>query len=339
LSVSIDHYGLALIDNLETDIQELRFTPNLRLVRLDLILDPRGTLMLGKDAIDLAKKVVSEGRLPEGRFRTIPYQQGPMATIVQRTPEFSNHALEWHFVGEIEDPFNEHYDRYRPNKLFSDVITSLRLLKPGLVGRFGAVHAIRGDPSGIEGAWSLGETLNYQPSPMNLFERYQLQEEGLSHLRKIFDALSVCTNQQIRIALNRFDLQYARGSEVDRLIDLIVAFEALYLKGISDAELRFRLAARVARHLGEDQNERSALFRRMSAAYEMRSRIVHGSIDSLRGNKLLSRMGWNSPFAMLNEMEDMLRRAIRLILVELGTEAFASIFHAALDRAIISGER
>ena len=69
------------------------------------------------------------------------------------------------------------------------------------------------------------------------------------------------------------------GAE-DRLIDYMIAFEALYLNdtGAQErGEMRFRLALRVAQFLRE-LNQQKSLYREMRAAYNMRSSIVHGDV-------------------------------------------------------------
>ena len=49
MTTKIDHYSIALIDNLETDVEEVKFSDNLRCIRLDLITEPRAVKLLGKE--------------------------------------------------------------------------------------------------------------------------------------------------------------------------------------------------------------------------------------------------------------------------------------------------
>lgn len=85
----------------------------------------------------------------------------------------------------------------------------------------------------------------------------------------------------IGVSLRR--LRYAAGRErlEDRLVDLVVAAEALFPGVVgkpSSAELSYRLSIYVAGFLGNNQEERSSIFERMREAYELRSKIVHGVV-------------------------------------------------------------
>lgn len=85
----------------------------------------------------------------------------------------------------------------------------------------------------------------------------------------------------IGVAMRR--LRYAQGRErlEDRLVDLVVAAEALFpgvVGNTSGTELSYRLSMYVAGFLGKDQEERRSIFERMREAYALRSKIVHGVV-------------------------------------------------------------
>ena len=333
----IDHYSIALVDNLETDIDEVNFSDNLRIIRLDLITEPRAVELLGEETFKVAQQIQAEGPLDQGRYRTAPYRPSTMMhQVVNRVAELSNHALEWRFASEVADPFNENYGRGRPMKFFSDVITSLRLLKAGLVGRFTSIHIIDGDPSGLEVPWSKGEILFYRPSLMNIDDRYVLLKDDVENLKRIFSVVKKCKNQRILIALTRFNRQYARENDIDGLIDIVIGFESLYLS--KNAGGGFRLAIRAATHLGRNRNQRKRICECLSSAYRLRNQIVHGETQELRNHKILQKMDWNSPYAMLEELLSLLRRAILSILQDVGEEKFSLNFHKKLDNALITGQ-
>jgi len=332
----IDHYSIALVDNLETDVDEVKFSDNLRFIRLDLITEPRAVKLLGEETFKVARQIQTEGKLRQCRYRTMLYQPSMMSPIIYRAAELSNHALEWRFCGEVADPFNSNYDRDIAMKLFSNATTSLRLLKVGLVGRLAALNMIDGDPSGLEGPWSKGEILYYQPSAMNMHDRFVLDPDDVEAWKETFQFVGACKNQQILVALTRFNRQYAREEDIDRLIDLIVGFESLYLKGVT-SELEFRMAARAATHLRKEPNQRKEIFDCLSCAYRLRSAIVHGTARELRGHRLLQRGGWSTPYTMLAQLSSLLREAIRSVLMNVGEPRFSSNFHQQLDNALITG--
>ena len=62
---------------------------------------------------------------------------------------------------------------------------------------------------------------------------------------------------------------------LDKMIDLCIAFESLYLPGIND-ELKFRLSVRAAWFLEENKDDRKRLFTVFKKIYDCRSTIVHG---------------------------------------------------------------
>ena len=154
----IDSYSVALLDNLDSEVTEADLDDSLRIVRLDLISDPRAKKLLGKSAIstslEIRGKAFREGE-PVCTVQCVAFGGG----IINRIAVLSNHALEWKFKGQIPDPFNSNYDRHRPQKLFTDAVTSLRLMKPGLVGRLPTQNIILGDPSDLEGSWTSSEDL------------------------------------------------------------------------------------------------------------------------------------------------------------------------------------
>ena len=88
---------------------------------------------------------------------------------------------------------------------------------------------VLGDPSGLEGPWASNEDIFYQPSNMNWAERYELSTAEMDRVKPLFASIRDCDDNRIRVALSRLNRQYARDNDIDKLIDLIVGFEALYL--------------------------------------------------------------------------------------------------------------
>ena len=80
-------------------------------------------------------------------------------------------------------------------------------------------------------------------------------------------------------SIHRFSLSFDRGLLADRIVDLVIAAEALFL-GDLDAndrgELRFRFALRAAKFIKDARYDEHDIFRVMRRAYDARSAIVHG---------------------------------------------------------------
>lgn len=85
--------------------------------------------------------------------------------------------------------------------------------------------------------------------------------------------------KKLRIPIYRWIASQTQKNYADKIIDLSIAFEAVYLFGVtSRSELSFRLALRVARYLGENKEERKELFEEVKLLYNCRSKVVHGSM-------------------------------------------------------------
>ena len=82
------------------------------------------------------------------------------------------------------------------------------------------------------------------------------------------------TKGTFQIAIERWR-QSKTYRNLNKMIDLCIAFESLYLPGIND-ELKFRLGVRAAWFLGEDKDNRKRLLAVFKKIYDWRSTIVHG---------------------------------------------------------------
>src|SRR5205823_8619686 len=79
--------------------------------------------------------------------------------------------------------------------------------------------------------------------------------------------------------IHRFNLAFERGLIADRIVDLVIAAESLFLRDIDSderGELSFRLALRVVKFIEFPGRTEHDVFRLMRRAYKARSRIVHG---------------------------------------------------------------
>src|SRR5439155_14637190 len=118
----------------------------------------------------------------------------------------------------------------------------------------------------------------------------------------------------INLALRRFSFSFDRERMDDRLVDLLIAAEALYLPKDQD-ELSFRLAIRSATFVTHDVHSPRHIYEIMREAYRARSQIVHGE-DPTR-----TRLPTKSD-ATLDELaatvEDLIRVGIREGLAAVG---------------------
>lgn len=79
----------------------------------------------------------------------------------------------------------------------------------------------------------------------------------------------------LRTAWMHFSKAVVCDFHEDILLQLVMALEALYLE--DEAELRLKLALRVARHISRDDSDRRDVYDIVYNAYKLRNEIVHGS--------------------------------------------------------------
>jgi len=146
------------------------------------------------------------------------------------------------------------------------------------------------------------------------FDRFEFDSADLDRLRTLF-----ATAKQLRdsgpshllVALRRFYTAQFRSDRQDKLIDLVIAAEAMFLND-ADGELSFRLATRAAIFLRDNKPSRTDVFQKCRKAYKTRNAIVHGS-----------RIDAAAVFESARDMEELMREAISkaLMLVSTGQEA------------------
>ena len=83
------------------------------------------------------------------------------------------------------------------------------------------------------------------------------------------------------IAIRRFGYAHERHRLEDKIIDLLIAAEALFLSDYNKddpyiGEIRYRLSLRAALFLSSNAESQRMIFRQMRAAYDLRSKIAHG---------------------------------------------------------------
>ena len=100
------------------------------------------------------------------------------------------------------------------------------------------------------------------------------------HLYQIWVNLDSNIGEKLQIPINRWIKSKASGNFVDKVIDLGIAFEALYVPDSGRGEIRFKLAVRAAWHLGKDKDDRNKLLTKFKQIYDYRSNAVHsGKLD------------------------------------------------------------
>ena len=87
--------------------------------------------------------------------------------------------------------------------------------------------------------------------------------------------------EKLQIPIDRWIKSKTGGNPVNKMIDLGIAFEALYLSEIKERiELSFRFRLHASWHLGKDKEHRKELLTKFGQIYGCRSQAVHsGKLD------------------------------------------------------------
>ena len=119
------------------------------------------------------------------------------------------------------------------------------------------------------------------PGPFgNSTEVGETQIEEAKRLYHILVNLGSNISEKLQIPIDRWIKSGTSKAVVDRMIDLGIAFEALYLLDGERGEIRFKLAVRAAWHLGKDKDDRNELLTKFKQIYDHRSNAVHsGKLD------------------------------------------------------------
>ena len=83
------------------------------------------------------------------------------------------------------------------------------------------------------------------------------------------------TREKLQIAIDRWIKSKAGDNLVDKMIDLGIAFESLYLPSNNVDQLTFQFRLRASWHLGEDKAHREKLMDEFREIYNLRSKAVH----------------------------------------------------------------
>ena len=189
---------------------------------------------------------------------------------------------------------------WRDDLVVDDVLSALRLFKHTQVRTAGharwtdsfwlnagtSYRVLRQWPYGGQYELSAGEVPQF-------LELWHLLEEGAA---------------RFGFSIHRFNLAFDRRLLADRIVDLVISAESLFLGDLDEqyrGELRFRFALRAAKFIEHPNYGEHDIFRVMRRAYDARSAIVHGG--SPRDTRLP-----NNQSATLSTFIDAIEELVRL---------------------------
>jgi hypothetical protein len=203
------------------------------------------------------------------------------------------------------------------NGTLGKLVTTLRLFKRGIVWS----NMIR-TTSTYELPIPIGISHFSSPYKSLLGEQYSLTESEFKDFREFWNAIKRIDlegHAQLSIAIRRFNYAYERSNLEDKLIDFMVAFEALFFKEGESGEFQHRLSVRVSRFLEQEYEQRKLVAKKMREFYNERSKVVHGEKTQLKDDSVRT-------------VEDYLRKSTKLFLKRLATSNGDDILtHLDLD--------
>jgi len=204
----------------------------------------------------------------------------PLAHMIGRTPTVDREAL-------IELYADEEFNIAKRPNIIDKTLLALRLLKeePIFIHKYWMVSydnkstAMEGDMDPLFGSGPA----------------YFLKPADIEELRRILGSLNNVDfdkNTSYQIACDRFGRSYSNIFSWDQIIDLCIAFEALYSKGetISGSKGEI-IGLACSMLLGETNLERAEISNNLRVAYKIRNKVVHGSTPRVSDFEQMIRLG------------------------------------------------
>lgn len=163
-----------------------------------------------------------------------------------------------------------------------NTILALRLTKEGY---FSAPFVLeierRRDDSSRQHYSVERERINYRGGMFLVGFNYTLNYDEIPKLNHLLRKLQRADFDDcaLRLGCSRFQRSYEEDNLQDQLIDLMIAFEALFLKGEKTWEKGKRISTKCSQLLGKSEEDREHIQWLLETAYKKRNMIVHGSID------------------------------------------------------------
>jgi hypothetical protein len=136
-----------------------------------------------------------------------------------------------------------------------------------------------------------------------------------------------------QIGIRRLLFSTQKYEPEDQLIDLMIAFEAIYLDASEKGEISYKLALRSSYFLRNEYN-RLQVFEFMKKAYSLRSSIVHGA--NLKGNTITFKEKKLDLESVVDEITNLLRSTFEIIICEHANSSTKEIIES-IDTGINTG--
>jgi hypothetical protein len=236
-----------------------------------------------------------------------PLIYGEVAVGIRRTmfiPKLIRRGNEPHDAPEVGDEGRfGNRPLFRDELVIDDVLSALRLFKHTQI-------RISGLASWTDAHWLFGVMSYRVLAQWPYGGKFELSAAEVPHFLELWHLLEEGA-ARFAFSIHRFNLAFDRGLLADRIVDLIIAAEALFLGDLDEkyrGELRFRFALRAAKFIEHPKYGEHDIFLVMRQAYDARSAIVHGS--SPKETRLPDNQSANLP-TFIDAIEELVRLGLR----------------------------
>lgn len=196
-------------------------------------------------------------------------------TSIDSTIQYSlkDYVLEYS-IETVDTPEAQGEASEKIRHMVNSTITALRLLKHGYIDANVILFIT------TRGKDKHASIMAEKPGYPFSWEHYQLRTDEIPRLTKLIKKVSQIDFEKrraFRIALDRFNKSYYDTENEDKLIDYMIAFEALFLKGEKTREQSTIIPIACAMLLGKTEKQRHKIKNLLTLAYKIRNQIVHGS--------------------------------------------------------------
>lgn len=266
-SNEIEFEVLSPLGGFSMDINDFVLDNNLSIVKLS---EP--------EIIDLLRLGINIGNI-FGPKDYIPRIEHPFAIkLTYKLPKIVGNKK---IVGTLEFT-NSYIKREQEQK----ILNALRLFKEGNIYSLAAITK-------SNSVLSLGNCISYgfgttsKPFMKNKFKLVGNEKNNFLEFWKVYQRINISEKHFLSVAIRRFSQSNERESIEDKIIDLFISAEALFLSSGGDfqGELRYRLSHRAAMFIEDETKKQREIFKFMQQAYDVRSEIVHGKKPKLPKKK------------------------------------------------------
>lgn len=192
---------------------------------------------------------------------------------------------------------------FRDDLVIDDVLSALRIFKHTQIRTAG--HA-----SWTDSLWLNAGTSYRVLRQWPYWGNFELLEGEVPQFLELWHLLEEGA-ARFGFSIHRFNLAFDRGLLADRIVDLVIAAESLFLGNLDvqdRGELRFRFALRATKFIEHPNYGEHDVFRVMRRAYDARSAIVHGG--SPKDTRLPDNQAATLP-AFIDAIEELVRLGLR----------------------------